>query len=372
MSGPVSHSLPPYVAELGGLPVGADLASSLAPAASTPLDPFAFDDDLAMFTNTQFFDFDLGEMIDAAPVAPDRTKKENVVLRADVGAGLGFLTDEYQLADFAGYQTLLDGSTSTSTGAVGLIPAHTQSLVSVNTSTLSSPFGTRASSAAPTTILPLAHSSHTSSPAAAAAAARTGDKRKAGTADDSQLSFDDGTSSAAFSPDEATRLAAEEDKRRRNTAASARFRVKKKQREQTLERTAKEMTDKVSQLEARIGQLETENKWLKNLITEKNRNEGSGGGRASAGVGAGADGGVVGGVQMWKRVRPGPEGPALDAGPGRAKDSPTVAGTIAATVAATVALRKRPAAVRASLPTERSDGLGPPAVVTALARPEIS
>lgn len=70
--------------------------------------------------------------------------------------------------------------------------------------------------------------------------------------------------------EEASRLAAEEDKRRRNTAASARFRVKKKQREQALERSAKEMSDKVSALEGRINQLETENKWLKNLITEKN------------------------------------------------------------------------------------------------------
>lgn len=73
--------------------------------------------------------------------------------------------------------------------------------------------------------------------------------------------------------EEASRLAAEEDKRRRNTAASARFRVKKKQREQALERTAKEMTDKCSALEQRIGQLEMENKWLKNLITEKNSAE---------------------------------------------------------------------------------------------------
>jgi hypothetical protein len=70
--------------------------------------------------------------------------------------------------------------------------------------------------------------------------------------------------------EEATRLAAEEDKRRRNTAASARFRIKKKQREQALEKTAKEMGEKVTALEGRIAQLETENKWLKNLITEKN------------------------------------------------------------------------------------------------------
>jgi len=70
-------------------------------------------------------------------------------------------------------------------------------------------------------------------------------------------------------PAESARLEAEEDKRRRNTAASARFRVKKKQREQQLEKTAKEMTDKANKLEKRVHELELENKWLKGLITEK-------------------------------------------------------------------------------------------------------
>merc|ERR1712225_47852 len=73
--------------------------------------------------------------------------------------------------------------------------------------------------------------------------------------------------------EDAARNAAEEDKRRRNTAASARFRVKKKQREQALERSAKDMSDKVAALEGRINQLETENKWLKNLITERNESK---------------------------------------------------------------------------------------------------
>lgn len=82
--------------------------------------------------------------------------------------------------------------------------------------------------------------------------------------------------------EEGSRVAAEEDKRRRNTAASARFRVKKKQREQALEKTAKEMSDKVQILEARIGQLEMENKWLKGLITEKNLNVDTSGGPPSA------------------------------------------------------------------------------------------
>lgn len=72
------------------------------------------------------------------------------------------------------------------------------------------------------------------------------------------------------STDESARVAAEEDKRRRNTAASARFRVKKKQREQALEQTAKEMQDKAARLEQKVQQLETENTWLKSLITEKN------------------------------------------------------------------------------------------------------
>lgn len=49
--------------------------------------------------------------------------------------------------------------------------------------------------------------------------------------------------------------------------------MKKKQREQALEKSAKEMSDKVAALEGRINLLETENKWLKNLITEKNESK---------------------------------------------------------------------------------------------------
>jgi hypothetical protein len=88
------------------------------------------------------------------------------------------------------------------------------------------------------------------------------------------------------------------DKRRRNTAASARFRARKKQREQALESTAKEMMCKTEILEKRIkGELpcrafavkpinlvywqtsnnfsilteyEMEIKWLRQLVTERN------------------------------------------------------------------------------------------------------
>ncbi|KAJ2617979.1 hypothetical protein H4S08_000059 [Coemansia sp. RSA 1365] len=65
------------------------------------------------------------------------------------------------------------------------------------------------------------------------------------------------------------KTAAEEDKRRRNTAASARFRIKKKLKEQALERTAREMSEKAETLEKRVQELEVETRWLKSLITER-------------------------------------------------------------------------------------------------------
>ncbi|WFC93702.1 hypothetical protein MBRA1_000324 [Malassezia brasiliensis] len=68
---------------------------------------------------------------------------------------------------------------------------------------------------------------------------------------------------------EANRLALEEDKRRRNTAASARFRVKKKQREAALEMTARELEAQVGELKQINERLRTENEWLKRLITTR-------------------------------------------------------------------------------------------------------
>ena len=70
--------------------------------------------------------------------------------------------------------------------------------------------------------------------------------------------------------DDGARVAAEEDKRRRNTAASARFRVKKKEREKALEVKTLELEKQNQTLEQRIGQLETENEWLRGLVVEKN------------------------------------------------------------------------------------------------------
>lgn len=75
--------------------------------------------------------------------------------------------------------------------------------------------------------------------------------------------------STQASAEEAAQGVADEDKRRRNTAASARFRVKKKMREQALERTVKETSEKNNALEARVSQLELENHWLRGMVMEK-------------------------------------------------------------------------------------------------------
>lgn len=106
----------------------------------------------------------------------------------------------------------------------------------------------------------------------AAPSPTTGDKRKASVA--GLPAHPVASVGSAADLEETSRMAAEEDKRRRNTAASARFRVKKKQREQALEKQAKEMSDKVQSLESKVQQLEMENKWLKELITEKTESTG--------------------------------------------------------------------------------------------------
>ncbi|CDH49795.1 predicted protein [Lichtheimia corymbifera JMRC:FSU:9682] len=79
------------------------------------------------------------------------------------------------------------------------------------------------------------------------------------------------TASAAIESEKKTeeQIAAEEDKRRRNTAASARFRIKKKQREQAMEQTVREMKAKSDQLQERVVELEQEVKWLRGLLLEK-------------------------------------------------------------------------------------------------------
>lgn len=83
------------------------------------------------------------------------------------------------------------------------------------------------------------------------------------------LTLPEGVDPKSLNDEELNRLAIEEDKRRRNTAASARFRVKKKQREQALEQEAKELRERVAVLEKEVDTLKTENGWLRGIITDK-------------------------------------------------------------------------------------------------------
>ncbi|KAI5949545.1 hypothetical protein KGF54_005422 [Candida jiufengensis] len=64
--------------------------------------------------------------------------------------------------------------------------------------------------------------------------------------------------------------AANDDKKKRNTAASARFRIKKKQKELEMEKKSKELEEKVEILEKKLKTIEMENKCLKNIIFQQN------------------------------------------------------------------------------------------------------
>ncbi|KAG5927894.1 hypothetical protein E4U42_001601 [Claviceps africana] len=220
-------------------------------------DGFNMEDDLALFTNTQFFDFDSGQNTDfqAQPVNVkvdvNAVAQQSSPASGDVTSGqpsigdipdLAFMSSDFNFADFsdAYAASAMNAFPDVSQGFQPLQPSHVQmphQQPQFRQGNVHA--GTKRNSEAMST-------------AAAAAAA-------APTPVGQPLSFE-----------ETSRVAAEEDKRRRNTAASARFRIKKKQREQALEKSAKEMTEKVTALENRISQLETENKWLKNLLVEKN------------------------------------------------------------------------------------------------------
>ncbi|KAI9676275.1 MAG: hypothetical protein M1829_003104 [Trizodia sp. TS-e1964] len=232
-----------YIDDLNAIPTAHDLAMQQQ-------DNFSLEDDLAMFTNTQFFDFDLGEAADTLTVVPEdfrneeRARREGAAAAHKTTKGPELLNGEYQFPDYGNFSGILAADLASS----GLQPLQ--------------PLQTNGLSAQPSHL-------NMTSPTITSPSSSIVDHNV-----DYTLGSDGMIDAASIRKfEEASRNAAEEDKRRRNTAASARFRVKKKQREQALERTAKDMGERNAQLEARIGQLEMENKWLKNLITEKNESK---------------------------------------------------------------------------------------------------
>ncbi|KAI8625833.1 hypothetical protein F5Y19DRAFT_239215 [Xylariaceae sp. FL1651] len=205
----------------------------------------SLDDELAMFTNTNFIDWDAGtshggsssahETPSSTASPTDRVSSEAMVAGGG-GGGAELSNFDFNLPgdfngfDFHNYPTPNVNSFSDNLGT----------LAPIQPSPNYPPNGAQQGPYGP---------SHPN-----------GDKRSTDTTPQRrQLSFE-----------EQSRFAAEEDKRRRNTAASARFRVKKKAREQALEKREKELSDKVGALESRISSLETENKWLRELVMEKN------------------------------------------------------------------------------------------------------
>ena len=194
------------------------------------------EDDLATFTNTIFTDIDID-----LPSIPD------------AGAASFDFDDNPTANDAIKYEDLLAGTTSPSM----LIESAIDTSLSEPVPYLPN-YNTPIQPAPPANgfrVNPQPTSSVTSS--STSPQTQPAKKRKADAA------------SPAVSAEEQSRLAAEEDKRRRNTAASARFRVKKKQREAALEHTVKEVSDKNDDLQTKVSRLEMENKWLKNLVVEK-------------------------------------------------------------------------------------------------------
>ncbi len=78
-----------YVANLNTIPSAHDVATQQQ-------EGFSLEDDLAMFTNTEFFDFDLGENTLAAPLEYDplqeeRARRENAAAQQKNLKGVDFL-----------------------------------------------------------------------------------------------------------------------------------------------------------------------------------------------------------------------------------------------------------------------------------------
>lgn len=84
-----------YVANLNTIPSAHDVASQQQ-------DGFNLEDDLAIFTNTEFFDFDMGEntvgpSLEFDPLQDGQTKGEDAAVQAKNDKGLDFLEGTSQV-----------------------------------------------------------------------------------------------------------------------------------------------------------------------------------------------------------------------------------------------------------------------------------
>lgn len=74
---------------------------------------------------------------------------------------------------------------------------------------------------------------------------------------------------ASSPPDPDSPEGGTDDKRKRNTAASARFRIKKKQKTLNLERSVSDLAGRAEELEKEASDLRRENGWLKEIVMLK-------------------------------------------------------------------------------------------------------
>ncbi|KAL3459270.1 hypothetical protein BJX64DRAFT_206297 [Aspergillus heterothallicus] len=244
-----------YLEDLNAIPSAYDIAMQ-----QQQQEAFNLDSELSLFTNTEFFDFDkLGDLnipqfdhVEENKQVGTANQSPDMEFLDMLGDGFGNVTEfaapqmnqmhNQMPVQNARFHAMPQQHQAQAPAAVSRMPVNQSSPTSPTTSSPSQPSITAPSPSTAT------------SPTAAAPAPKRKNTQKTPT----------------LSVEEVARVAAEEDKRRRNTAASARFRVKKKMREQALEKTVKETTEKNAALEARVTALELENQWLKNLITEKN------------------------------------------------------------------------------------------------------
>lgn len=226
-------------------------------------DSFNLDSELSLFTNAEFFDFDkFGDLSLPTFDSMDNDKSKEDTTNKDQNSDLKFLEFLNE-----GLGNMNDFSSSDfNNNSNNNVATNDQSLSVQNAPFADASSGPNGLPNIDTTAFPN-QSSPISAPQSAAPTQTPASNPK------SPVSTPKRKPSHKPSPlsvEEAAHISADEDKRRRNTAASARFRVKKKLREQTLEKSVKETTDKNTALEARVTALELENQWLKNLITEKN------------------------------------------------------------------------------------------------------
>lgn len=261
------------------------------------------DEDLAIFSNTHFFDFDMGCSTDIAVTVDDLLMKQEKQLQSTVFESSPLSTSLTSPSSFNTPHESLDLPFSSEIHdiqqfslASELLPAdsflnNTQQQQTPSTASPASSKRKQSHSALPIKPKPSAVKAAPSlTPTIQSSLNTPNFESPISTLDNASLdaalaaaskkrTFDMAMTpsvvtatdpSPAVEVDGVVRAAADEDKRRRNTAASARFRVKKKMREQQMERTAKDLQEKVQSLETKVMQLEMENKWLKNLVVEKN------------------------------------------------------------------------------------------------------